>query len=137
MQLWALSIAKVLAGSDVRWTSLALSAAEWPLNTGPNPEGKANMQNTGWALCPANGCFYALSHTTSSNRLYKLTPPDGDDTSVLAGTWTLSTEAFVGGNAQWSSTDYSRLQWAPALNAFVWTGEDINGPVQAIRPSGV
>ncbi|MBK9234545.1 MAG: hypothetical protein IPO19_00135 [Rhodoferax sp.] len=138
MHLWALSIADIMAGSsNLRWTHMALSAAEWPMNTGPNPEGKVNMQNTGWALCPANGCFYALSHTTNSNRLYKLTPPEGGDASVLAGTWTLSTEAFVGGNALWSSTDYSRLQWAPALNAFVWTGEDISGPVQAIRPSGV
>ncbi|WP_234413952.1 hypothetical protein [Ideonella sp. A 288] len=136
MQLWALSIDAIRVGTKVHWTRMAVSASEWPLNTGPNPASKANMQTTGWALCPLNGRFYALSHTTGSNRLYRLTPPRGSDSEVLTGTWTLDSESFDGGNAQWSATDYSRLQWAPALNAFLWTGEDIRGPVQAIRLGG-
>jgi len=129
--LYAIPIAGLLDGTVKAWTKLSQAGTNFP-----PPKGSIASAAVQWQLCPANGSYYAPG-CTGGNKLYKLTPPGATDSVNLAGTWTFGFETLAGEAMAASAFAYNRLQWVPALSSFIFTGDDIAGPVQAIRPIGI
>jgi hypothetical protein len=131
----AAPVSTVKAGGSWAWATLTVSAASWPVN------GSGNTLTTQWSRCPDNGAWYAVNRQSGSNTLWKLVKPSGvadsDTASLLSGTWTVTTETLTGSGLEGASFDYGRLQWCPALTAFLWFGDLHTSAVQAIRPVGV
>lgn len=132
MTLWAAPISAVCAGSAWRWTRLAVEATSWPTKGGAS-------WTVSWSRCPDNGAFYAVNRVPGSNTLWKLSPPAADDQTgaLLAGVWRVTAETLGGDGLIGADFDYSRLRWSAGLGAFLWFGESVTSPVQAIRPGGL
>jgi hypothetical protein len=131
----AAPVSTVKAGGSWSWSTLTVSAASWPTNA------SGNTLTTQWSRCPDNGAWYAVNRQSGSSTLWKLVKPSGvadsDTAGLLAGTWTVTSESLTGSGLEGASFDYGRLQWCPALHAFLWFGDLHTSAVQAIRPVGV
>lgn len=139
LTLHAIDAAAVKAGSGAAWTNLTVSASSYPVN------GSGLATSVCWALCPVNGCYYAVNRVHGSNKIWKLTPPTGTTkASQLSGTWTITEETMTTGTldgrissgASGTSFDYGRLAWSDYAHAFLWYPDFVGGNVQAIRPLG-
>lgn len=133
IELWSMPISSIVSGAGMAWTKLTLTASSWPVAAVPGA-GVTTAQMVGWEQY-SDGNFYATNRGASPNTLWKLTPPAGDDAAKVSGTWAITTQTLTGEAIASAGSDYSRLRYVPALNAFAWTGESMSGPVQAIRPT--
>ena len=136
-QFWALKISDIVAGNTLTWTQLIVTATSWPVALVPNTAGNVNGQQIRWVQNPLDENFYATNKGSSGQVLWKMTPPVGTDAAKLSGTWSITTQTLTGQSIGLSGFDYSRLQFVPAISAFVWTTDAVACPVQAIRPVGV
>lgn len=134
MTFIAAPVSTIKAGGSFSRTTLTVSASSWPTRSG-------STATTQWSRCPVNGAWYAVNRTAGSSTLWKLVQPagvaDSDTAGLLAGTWTITSETLTGDTLEGALYDYSRLQWCPALTAFLWFGDLHTSNVQAIRPVGV
>lgn len=132
MTFSAAPISAIRTGSAWSWSPLTVSATSWPT------KGTSTF-TTQWTRCPENDAFYAVNRTGGSHTLWKLTAPapPNDTAGLLSGTWRITTETLSGDPLEDAAFDYGRLQWVPALHAFLWLGDLHTSPVQAIRPSGL
>jgi len=134
MTLHAIDASAVKNGSGATWVDLIVSAASYPVAA------NGTTYTVSWALCPENGCYYAVNRQHGSNKLWKLTPP----ANPLAGVWVITEETMTGtldarlsSGASGASFDYGRLIWSSYIRAFLWSPDYVSGAMQAIRPNGV
>ncbi len=130
MAFFAMPIEAIVSGIGMRWTKLKINAASYPVSP---MDGIIRAMSISWNRF-SDGHFYATNLGYSPHTLWKLIPPAGNDVDKLLGTWLIGTQVLVGDEISRSSRDFSRLQYVPAIDSFLWTGDDIGGPVQAIRP---
>jgi len=139
---FAVRVDQLISGTGMAWVDLTVAATTWPATSLSGSGIPSFAYTVSWAHCPVDGCYYATNRQHGSNKLWKLTPPVS---GVLTDTWTI-TETTLGGTTLSAlgangvdqiSWDYGRMCWVPALSAFLWIGNRLDAPVQAIRPIGV
>lgn len=136
MQFYAVKADDLAANRPTPWLDLNVSADSYPADR------NRFTYTVSWARCPVDGCYYAVNREQGSRLLWRLVPPASGD---LRGNWVITAETLSGepldgrrANGVGSTAfDYSRLQWAPALSAFLWTSDFVGADVQAIRPGGI
>lgn len=140
---FAVRVDRLVSNTSPAWVDLTVTATTtWPATSLSGSGIPSYAYTVCWAHCPSDGCYYAVNREHGSNKLWKLTPPVS---GVITDSWVI-TETTLGGTTLSAagangtdqiSWDYNRLQWVPALSAFLWIGNRLDAPVQAIRPIGV
>lgn len=140
--LWAIRADVISSGTVSPWVDLTVSADSYPTDGTDTLSGVPGYSFTvQFAHCPLDGRYYATNRKNGSNKLWRLAPPTS---GVITDTWTLTEQTLTGSLSAMAANnfdprcfDYSRLQWAGAIGAFLWHDDRPSGPVQAIVPAGI